>query len=378
MKKKSLLVVPALGVLLLAAAGSVGGTVAWFSSVSSINTEISSFQATRLDGNLSVVFGADANRGTELINDSDASEGVQIISGSKMTHASFDHVVSGGKLSTVSSETASKLREVATLNSVGAEWKAKTGLGGGTYDVYWAVYWTMTFSYNFALEAKADLFLDPSSVLSYTSSAPAYDAANTYAVGTAVKKDGVVYVCKTAITSAHAWDAEEWDATEDTVKGLRIAFLDAGTATTDSSVAPRVWAPYRPTSGAGTPKYIANADISAGSDKHAYDDCTGVYASNVLIGDDFDDKDLEDKYECKLAEGSIVTSHAYDSSHKYMKGYLGTFSSNSGAITTANITLKCVAWFEGTDAAIAPNTLAENMNAITAAMNFYTRENKVA
>ena len=38
-----------------------------------------------------------------------------------------------------------------------------------------------------------------------------FDAAKTYAVGDLVVKDGKSYKCKTAISTAAAWDATKWD-----------------------------------------------------------------------------------------------------------------------------------------------------------------------
>ena len=57
--KKSLLIAPALGVLVLAAAGSVGGTVAWFTANTEWTMTAQTFAITKLDGSLSATLTAD-------------------------------------------------------------------------------------------------------------------------------------------------------------------------------------------------------------------------------------------------------------------------------------------------------------------------------
>ncbi len=65
--KKSLLIAPALGVLLLAAAGSVSGTVAWFSASRVFKTEVGNFSVVEIDGNLNVTMAA--GQGTVKVGD---------------------------------------------------------------------------------------------------------------------------------------------------------------------------------------------------------------------------------------------------------------------------------------------------------------------
>lgn len=54
------------------------------------------------------------------------------------------------------------------------------------------------------------------------STAPRYNASNTYDVGDYCYYDGVLYRCKTAITTAEAWTASHWDATtvNEELKGI--------------------------------------------------------------------------------------------------------------------------------------------------------------
>lgn len=54
------------------------------------------------------------------------------------------------------------------------------------------------------------------------STAPRYNASNTYDVGDYCYYDGILYRCKTAITTAEAWTASHWDATtvNEELKGI--------------------------------------------------------------------------------------------------------------------------------------------------------------
>lgn len=68
--------------------------------------------------------------------------------------------------------------------------------------------------------------------------APAYSASSTYAVGDIVLKDGQLYECNTAITTAEAWTAAHWTAV--TVGGelsnLKDDFDDLGLSVVDGKI----------------------------------------------------------------------------------------------------------------------------------------------
>lgn len=55
-----------------------------------------------------------------------------------------------------------------------------------------------------------------------------YSASSTYAVGDIVLKDGQLYKCNTAISTAEAWTAAHWTAV---TVGEKIADLEAETNT---------------------------------------------------------------------------------------------------------------------------------------------------
>lgn len=310
--KKSLIIAPALGVLLLASVGSVSGTVAWFSSVSQFDTSISQFAVTQLDGNLDCVMTPIAAKGT-VAGASDNT--VAVKANAKMTHASYDHVTQ--KLFTVSSENANGYREVTD------NWVARSS----SPEVYWAVSWQMTFSYDFGEETKANLFLDTTA--------------------------SVVRLSATADSAA-----------KETIKGFRIAFvgLAAGASgsatTTGSTTVTRIWANQQASASC---KYFDNTTVAAAISAGTYNagtymaEGTGgtAYASGIVNG--------SDNKVARPAEGTTTTIGG--------ENYLGQFLKNGS--TQQKLDFVCVAWFEGLDVNVMTGA---RMDSLIASMKFYTRE----
>ncbi len=165
--KKSLLVVPALGVLMLAAAGSVGGTVAWFSSVNVFETDVSSFTVTRIDGSLACEM--TSGNGTFAPNKTTITVGTTADHNNVLlTHGSYDYT---------SWSSASSIGNVYIPNSLGSgyvadeDWHYANTVRVGEVDTYYyyAVSWTMTFSYSFGADTAArNLYLNPDSDINYS------------------------------------------------------------------------------------------------------------------------------------------------------------------------------------------------------------------
>ncbi len=310
MKKKSLLVVPALGVLLLAAAGSVGGTVAWFSSVSSVKANAGTFASKATDGSLTLQMGAGHGTTAEEV---DGVQSAKVASGDFMTHASYDHATQS--LCTRSSETASGVRDVTDTN-----WIAKENFQGQN-DIYWAVSWTMTFTYTFATESYVNLYFDPTSTLS---------------------------------------DSSEGAGTK-TAQGFRIAFVGeangTGSTTTAKNTAnTRIWAKNQTASAA---KYVPSSSYATANAYQgaAYDPNTIIMDSAYCVEGN------------KIAEGTVVNNNSTQST-----SWLGQFGKATADSTTSVLKFTCVAWFEGTDASVVTGSV---MSSLSAAMNFYVRQSSV-
>lgn len=150
--KKSLLIAPALGVLVLAAAGSVGGTVAWFSANSTWTMDANNFAITKLDGNLE----AEITEGTGTKKKADAdviyvAEDAANDSPNELTHASYDYASDKVFVSTGGTSYAVKTELLA---------KAKKDTVQ-PHNVYYAVTWTVTFHYTFPADTTpVNLYFD--------------------------------------------------------------------------------------------------------------------------------------------------------------------------------------------------------------------------
>ena len=338
--KKSLLVVPALGVMLLAAAGSVGGTVAWFSSVSSIDAQIGHFQATRVDGNLAIDFAIANNSNTlEYIDAEHTDKGVQLKSYTVgedenvetryplLTHASYDHTAENlGQLWTISYEDASK----RGVREASFETEVKTG-----NHVYYGFTWDMTFTYTFASETYVNLYFDSASSLTAPS------------------------------TESNRVDA---------AKGFRMAFVADGSNSTDGVPVSRIWAKNQVLSTTVEQtttvniKHVGSVQTPAAQATQATIDST--QAANRAGVEYAQDVVMDSEYSfTRIAEGTVVNSNLLS------QGFMGQFQKDAG--TSATLKFKVVVWYEGTDPNISEDTNYFD-NALTANMKFYARESSVA
>ena len=147
--KKSLLVAPALGVLVLAAAGSVGGTVAWFSSNTAWDMQASTFAITKLDGVLSAVI--TAGTGTAKTSDKVITVEDDAHVANLLTHGSYDYATAGVFVKSGDDAYAKKTNWLAKAKAAPAQ----------ANNVYYAVSWTVAFTYAFPSDTtKVNLYFD--------------------------------------------------------------------------------------------------------------------------------------------------------------------------------------------------------------------------
>ena len=289
--KKSKIIIPALGMLLLSTAASVSGTVAWFTTVSSAQANITSFAVRKLGGDLSYVVAP--LTGTQKSEDTDTSAIVLKGTNPALCDASYNHLT--GELWKANSSGT-------VFSKLAAESDANWGVTSTTpaQVTYYAVSWQYTFTYKFGGDSTAmNLY---------------FDAAASTATGAEV----------TAASGSH---------TEQTYKGFRIAFICGSRKV--------VWAENQEQANC---HYVTATDTQTGS----YSNVNSASAQGDLI---------DSGAMTAIAEDATGTTTRSD--------YLGQFTTSS-----ANLVVKCVAWFEGTD----PNIInGARMDQVTAAMTFYTR-----
>lgn len=149
--KKSKIIIPALGILLLSTAASISGTVAWFTASRTFSTSVSEFGVGSIDGELKAVVGAGvgtkvgANDYTILLATGDTP------TASVLTDGSYDS--SAAKVYTDNAVTTEEGEGINTNDFlvVGTDGtRTEANLKAGTKDsknYYYAVTWTIKLTY---------------------------------------------------------------------------------------------------------------------------------------------------------------------------------------------------------------------------------------
>lgn len=299
--KKSKIIVPALGLLLLSTAASVSGTVAWFTASSSKTVVTSSFTVKDSGGSLDRVI--TAGTGT-LVTGSGDSAVIGLNTNCVLTDGSFNHTSKhtwAHNPNTGANDTTHCFDK--NVDS-GNNWVAGT-ISEETF--YHAVSWTVAFTYTFGTSsANVNLYFDVSST-----------SVMTAGSGT---QSGTGY--------------------KDTEKGFRIAMYN------ESASKALVWADLQDADKCG---YI-DSD-SDGSD-------ATITSKKLTYSSGLVDKNVTESTSGYIAANSATSSGSESNC-------LGTFTTSA-----ATITLKFVAWYDGTDENVIS---ASTMAPVSATMNFFTR-----
>ena len=298
--KKSKIIVPALALITATTAASVTGTVAWFTATRTVTATTNSFVSTDVDSNLTLECAIIDNSGITVSSDKQ-SVSIQ----GKLTHGSYNaladltgnaYVANLGddgvatdyrELGTVSSHTTTTPSESGG-NTTTNNWLAKADTTTPANQIWYAVAWTMTFTYQSSQDGVTSYLL--------------FDA--------------------NASTMQNANNAGH------TMPGFRIAFMNS----TDSKL--------KVIGGDSTKTHVKST-----TETDSFAEVTAIGASATTSNRLADNAD-------KLADNSIGT---FNDSHQ--------------------VTLTCVAWFEGTDASVV-NTYQKDTNVaaqVTSSLVFYSR-----
>ena len=320
--KKSRIIIPALGMLLLSTAASVTGTVAWFTSMQTGSAQITSFSVTKTGGSLATEF--QAGVGTELTGSSPNYTGVALKGYSTtdnanddvtLTHGSYNHATNSAYVPDDSLTVFTPKAEPTTSN--GYEWSVD-GTSSVAGKVYYAVSWTINFKYTFSTDTKdVYLYFDASTTAQAQSPAP-------------------------STTFSHATNTAG-SGSENTWKGFRLAMVSSEHAI--------IWAPG--TSTPGDEKYQSNT--AAGDTKSSYAATNAYDADGNLI-------DATGYAHCKAGALPEDPTERAD--------FIGTFTYASATANVATVSVKCVAWFEGNDSNVVDSA---SLDQVSATMGFYTR-----
>ena len=308
--KKSKIIIPALGMLLLSTAASITGTVAWFTSVQTANADITSFAVRKVGGDLGLTIktaadGAAYGHGTGRA--SAADDAAIVLTGDQpaLCDASYDHVTA--KKVYKANSNATVFTALADESAWDIEGEDESG---NDMITYYAVSWTLEFTYTFGGDSgDVNLY---------------FDVANALLTGTQrVAGEGA-------------------NASKYTYKGFRIAFVNGSTKTL-------VWAGGRDNADVSDIKYQTGAGTANVAN---YVSPNADNAAGTLVTGDRNNIDLP----AATIDQTADTSRA---------DYIGTFS-----VASPTLSIKCIAWYEGNDPTVVNGARMDTTNAT---MAFYTR-----
>jgi len=178
--KKSKIIIPALGVILLTTAASVSGTVAWFLANKDVVVSAASFKVNNIDGSLDAV--AVAGVGTTA-----SQKVVTVAENSELTDGSFDHTSKKAvrlNKSTYNLGNGNIVYDdlgVADPSANPQKWLISTGTDGVKYYAAVSFAYELTYTFQGASEAQ-DLYFDwKTSTLTGTSSESSNSEDTKYA-----------------------------------------------------------------------------------------------------------------------------------------------------------------------------------------------------
>ena len=298
--KKSKIIVPALGLLLLSTAASVSGTVAWFTANRTYDSEITNIAVVSTTGALKGTF--ESGVGTTA---GSGGTSISVTSGAVLTHGSLNH--SNKLASWPTDDAANKFDSYTISGDVDDDssetekslWRLTDADGN---KVYTAFTWTLTLTYTTSnVTDEYGLFFDNAQ--------------------SKVTKTGGA------------------DKTLQTYKGFRLAFI--GEQETF------VWADNQATAGCD---YVASVTSNSASLK-------GGYTAGDLIASDTDSS----KIAALTGTGAVEDGVAEATAQSYYN-YMGKFTAPTSG-TERTLSFLCVAWFEGTDVNVVTDASLDTVKA---------------
>ena len=301
--KKSKIIVPALGILLLSTAASVSGTVAWFTAVRNFTANVGNFAVVKTTADLKCDF--QGLIGTTESKDAGETYNnlLNVDSNAVLTDGSFDHT--DLKAAYPINSTGNKFAETAALGfSAKATDEAVTGVKRGvtktdSKNIFTLFTWKMTFHYDAETSFSTALFFN-------------LDAGQSSATA----------------------------ATDGTTKaGFRIAFCNVANGRTI------VWAPFRVDTDTTELTYVSSVDGSGVATETAHVTAASPIGSHNCITSS----------KTGIATlASIEDSQETASTLTAFTNYIGSFSP-----TNDTLVYNCAAWYEGSDSAVeSDKTLA--------------------
>ena len=377
--KKSKIIVPALGLILLSTAASISGSVAWFTANRTATITAGEFAVVKTGDDLKVTLGAVAGVNTPAEND----VAISVKTGYKLTDSSFNHAKFDAPILPIITPDTARGNVATTNGAVALASASESNLlrGAESGKTYSAFVWTMQFQVSFSASATKDqgLFLDLSNDDTYMHEKLHIDEGESVVGYYSNPKCSGDALTGTAGTGGQ----DVYQATPNgTGKAFRIAFVPTaigGTGTGTSVGYAKVWADNEVSTDDGSGKYVTSTSGALTSDN--YGTATVQYSGNASSASY---SSAAAKSGCVLmyngdntgipTDDSITVAEALNDSTKAKSNFLGYFKCQ--AEKTVTITYTCVAWYEGTNPNI--NGTTTDFETIVASMKFGVAEMKAA
>jgi len=314
--KKSKVIVPALGLLLLSTAASVTGTVAWFTANKSISATAGQFAVASTTGDLELTATAGVGT-TPASNNRDIDVNADVV----LADASVNHNTSSKEVfypQNNATKVVAHTTKFDAATSATVEYKRQTVNGVAKYSAF-----TWKYTFKFTPEddnVEVGLYLD-------------FEHSNV----------------EDKEKSNENATRKGTDTKSESFKGFRLLFYCAEKQT--------VWAHNRDK---GDCTYIASAGDLTGDSAIT----PSSYAdANILAADN---------------KGSVPADGVDTKTNALAKpNYLGTLGNKDATTGKVSLELTCVAWYEGTDADIVNNSTGV-YDKVLATMKFEARNLKAA
>jgi uncharacterized cupredoxin-like copper-binding protein len=312
--RKSTIVIPALALMVLTVGASATGAVAWFTATRQVTATASTFTAASTTSALTIKTTHGQGTHTSDANNGEANDGNVYVNTSNNTTEATANYLCDASFDAVNDKLYHTVLDDDGKVGSFAE-ITNNGLTDTTYNTG-----KMTNDGNHAIYYAVNW--------QYT-----FHYETTNPNGSALLFDRT----------------SSFDQTSGLPAGFRIAFRQV---VNSGNALYRVW------TNSATSTYIKDTTASYDtSSSLVYD--TSYDASHIV----------QTSTSYSRVEDSSISSGNLAS----LPEYLGTFTSGSSPVNT--ITIKCTAWYEGTDSSVVKDNLTTTGNpAITANMNFYVRD----
>lgn len=385
--KKSKIIIPALGVLVLSTAASITGTVAWFTASRSATLTTDYFAVVNVDGDLSISvangIGTSANDSTKVISPL-ANSKIGDTSFNPATKRLWNDTGDGTDFRLV--DNAAAYYASIANEDLGADpdnlWFNRSYVSNSTtYYAYHAFSWKVTLSYTWGADTKdLHVFFDyaTSTMDAKTAGGDAISAGNEVTA-----KGFRLAIIGAGSTNGGDGHTVVWSGIRDSVKTQNaIAENNSPDAAAIASYNSTYYTNY-PNDATSLPAQpnLYMSGVTATNEANYYGEAAKPLANaNYSYFAKFNTGTSQGEYALGTTAATGVSAAAYTKAEdgtanatlKARPDYLGTLLEKDKSTGVTSATFYCVAWYEGSDPAII-NANVDELEQVRSSLTFYAR-----